>query len=132
LLFFLFSYKPGERLGFLKRLSLICSCPSPWETLHKFQRLPGQLQHVPAPTDRSSVTGSELRHAERTRCRHRAVEHQGAGHPSQLQSNQRCGLNQHQLLNRRITGWQRPLRSSSPSINPTPPRLLNHVLKFHV
>jgi len=29
----------------------------------------------------------------------------------------------------KITAWQRPRRSSSPTINPTPPCLLNHVLK---
>jgi len=28
-------------------------------------------------------------------------------------------------------GWKRPLRSSSPTVNPTPPCLLNHVLKCH-
>jgi len=32
----------------------------------------------------------------------------------------------------RIIGWKRPLRSSSPTINPTPPCLLNWVLKCHV
>ena len=34
--------------------------------------------------------------------------------------------------NHRIIGWKRPLRSSSPTIHPTPPCLLNHVLKFHI
>ena len=29
-------------------------------------------------------------------------------------------------------GWKRPLRSSSPTANPTPPCLLNHVLKCHI
>jgi len=29
-------------------------------------------------------------------------------------------------------GWKRPLRSSSPTITPTPPWLLNHVLKCHI
>ena len=29
-------------------------------------------------------------------------------------------------------GWKRPLRSSSPTINPTPLCLLNHVLKCHI
>jgi len=32
----------------------------------------------------------------------------------------------------RITGWKRPLRSSSPTIHPTAPFLLNHVLKCHI
>ena len=32
----------------------------------------------------------------------------------------------------RIIGWKRPLRSSSPGVNPTPQYLLNHVLKCHV
>jgi len=31
-----------------------------------------------------------------------------------------------------ITGGIRPLRSSSPIVNPTPPCLLNHVLKCHI
>ena len=34
--------------------------------------------------------------------------------------------------NRRIIGWERPLSSSSPTIHPTPPCLLNHVLKCHI
>jgi len=29
-------------------------------------------------------------------------------------------------------GWERPLRSSSPTANPTPPGLLNHVPKGHI
>ena len=29
-------------------------------------------------------------------------------------------------------GWKRPLRSSSPTMNPTPPCLLNHVPKGHI
>ena len=29
-------------------------------------------------------------------------------------------------------GWKRPLRSSSPTINPTPPCVLNQVLKCHI
>ena len=36
------------------------------------------------------------------------------------------------LLNHRIIGWKRPLRSSSPTIHPAPPCLLNHVLKCHI
>jgi len=35
-------------------------------------------------------------------------------------------------MNRRIIGWKRPLRPSSPTITPTPPRLLNHVPKGHI
>ena len=35
-------------------------------------------------------------------------------------------------LNHRIIGWKRPLRSSSPTINRTPPCLLNHVPKCHI
>jgi len=31
----------------------------------------------------------------------------------------------------RIIGWQRPLRSPSPTVTPTPPCLLNHVPKCH-
>ena len=31
-----------------------------------------------------------------------------------------------------IIGWKRPLRSSSPTISPTPPYLLNHILKCHI
>jgi len=31
----------------------------------------------------------------------------------------------------RIMGWKRPLRSSSPTIHPTPPCLLNHIPKCH-
>jgi len=34
--------------------------------------------------------------------------------------------------NHRIIGWKRPLRSSSPTIDPTPPCLLNHTLKCHI
>jgi len=34
--------------------------------------------------------------------------------------------------NHRITGWKRPLRSSSPTITPAPPRLLNPVPKCHI
>jgi len=34
--------------------------------------------------------------------------------------------------NHRIIGWKRPLRSSSPTIHPTPPCLLNHVPKCHI
>ena len=33
--------------------------------------------------------------------------------------------------NHRIIGWKRPLRSSSPTITPKPPCLLNHILKCH-
>ena len=29
-------------------------------------------------------------------------------------------------------GWKRPLRPSSPTINPSPPCLLNHMLKCHI
>jgi len=29
-------------------------------------------------------------------------------------------------------GWKRPLRSSSPTIHPAPPFLLNHILKCHI
>ena len=32
----------------------------------------------------------------------------------------------------RIIGWKRPLRSSSSTIHPTPPCLLNHVPKCHI
>ena len=32
----------------------------------------------------------------------------------------------------RIIGWKRPLRSSRPTIHPTPPCLLNHVPKCHI
>ena len=32
----------------------------------------------------------------------------------------------------RIIGWKRPLRSSSPTIHPTPPCLLNHIPKCHI
>jgi len=32
----------------------------------------------------------------------------------------------------RVMGWKRPLRSSSPTANPTPPCLLNHVPKGHI
>jgi len=32
----------------------------------------------------------------------------------------------------RIIGWKRPLRSSSPTINPTPPCLINHIPKCHI
>ena len=31
-----------------------------------------------------------------------------------------------------IIGWKRPLRSSSPTIGPTPPCLLNHIPKCHI
>ena len=34
--------------------------------------------------------------------------------------------------NHRIIDWKRPLRSSSPTINPTLPCLLNHITKCHV
>jgi len=34
--------------------------------------------------------------------------------------------------NHRIIGWKRPLRSSNPTIHPTPPFLLNHLLKCHI
>ena len=34
--------------------------------------------------------------------------------------------------NHRITDWKRPRRSSSPTIHPTPPFLLNHILKCHI
>ena len=34
-------------------------------------------------------------------------------------------------LNHRIIGWKRPLRSS-PTVNPAPPFLVNHVLKCHI
>jgi len=33
---------------------------------------------------------------------------------------------------RRIIGWKRPLRSSSPTIHPTPPFLLNRIPKCHI
>ena len=36
------------------------------------------------------------------------------------------------MRNHRITGWKRPLRSSSPTIRPTPPCLLNRILKCHI
>jgi len=36
------------------------------------------------------------------------------------------------LLNHRIIGWKRLLRSSSPTIHPTPPFLLNHILRCHI
>ena len=39
------------------------------------------------------------------------------------------GLGAHGSQNHRITGWKRPLRSSSPTVSPTPPCLLNHVPK---
>jgi len=32
----------------------------------------------------------------------------------------------------RIIGWKRALRSSSPTITPTPPCLLNHIPKYHI
>jgi len=35
-------------------------------------------------------------------------------------------------MNHRIIGWKRPLRSSSPIINPTPPFLLKHIPKCHI
>jgi len=31
----------------------------------------------------------------------------------------------------RIIGWKRPLRSSTPTIHPTPPCLLQHIPKCH-
>ena len=34
-------------------------------------------------------------------------------------------------INHRITGWNRPL-NSSPTVPPTPPRLLNHIPKCHI
>ena len=34
--------------------------------------------------------------------------------------------------NHRIIGWKRPLRSSSPTVDPTSPCLLNHVPKCHI
>ena len=34
--------------------------------------------------------------------------------------------------NHRIIGWKRPLRSSSPTVHPTPPCLLNHITKCHI
>ena len=34
--------------------------------------------------------------------------------------------------NHGIIGWKRPLKSSSPTVNPTPPCLLNHVPKCHI
>jgi len=34
--------------------------------------------------------------------------------------------------NHRIIDWKRPLRSSSPTIHPTPPCLLNHVPRCHI
>ena len=37
------------------------------------------------------------------------------------------------LANHRIVGWKRPLRSSSPTVHPTTPCLLNHnILKCHI
>jgi len=36
------------------------------------------------------------------------------------------------LKNHRVTGCKRPPRSSSPTIRPTPPFLLNHILKCHI
>ena len=36
------------------------------------------------------------------------------------------------ITHHRIIGWKRPLRSSSPTIHPTPPFLLNHILKCHI
>ena len=35
-------------------------------------------------------------------------------------------------LDHRIIGWKRPLRSSGPTIHPTPPCLLNHVPNCHI
>jgi len=35
-------------------------------------------------------------------------------------------------MNHRIIGWKRPLRSSSPTVNPTPPCLLNHAPRCHI
>jgi len=35
-------------------------------------------------------------------------------------------------LPHRIIGWKRPLRSSSPTIHPTTPGLLYHILKYHI
>ena len=34
--------------------------------------------------------------------------------------------------NHRIIGWKRPLRSSSPTVNRTPPCLLKHIPKCHI
>ena len=34
--------------------------------------------------------------------------------------------------NHRIIGWKRPLRSPSPTVTTTPPRLLNHVPRCHI
>jgi len=34
--------------------------------------------------------------------------------------------------NHRIVGWKRPLRSSSPTVNPTPPCLLHHIPKDYL
>ena len=38
----------------------------------------------------------------------------------------------HESSNHRIIGWKRPLRSSCPTIHPTPPCLTNHILKCHI
>jgi len=36
------------------------------------------------------------------------------------------------MKSHRIIGWKRPLRSSSPTIHPTPPCLLNRIPKCHI
>ena len=36
------------------------------------------------------------------------------------------------LESQNYSGWKRPVRSASPTINPIPPCLLNHVLKCHI
>jgi len=48
------------------------------------------------------------------------------------QKRPRCSASTAQEQNHRIIGWKRPLGSARPSINPTPPCLLNHVLKSHI
>jgi len=45
---------------------------------------------------------------------------------------ERPHLRQKQSQNHRIIGWKRALRSSSPTIHPTPPCLLNHIPKCHI
>ncbi|KAK4810503.1 hypothetical protein QYF61_004283 [Mycteria americana] len=42
------------------------------------------------------------------------------------------GAELYSLVSSDRTRWKRPLRSSSPTVNPTPPCLLNHVLKRHI
>jgi len=68
--------------------------------------------------------------SEKKRVTHPQAKH----HPRHLLGSARHSLpaDRSASQDHRITGWKRPLRSSSPTICPTPPRLLNHGLKYRI